>query len=92
MEPFGPDNLRPVFITRNVCDKGYSKIVKEKHIRFVLRDGDIAYTGIGYNIAEKFHLLSASAPVDLVYTIDENDYNGQKSLQLKVIDFRAAEG
>ena len=34
MEPFGPENLRPVFIARNVMDTGYSKIVKEQHIRF----------------------------------------------------------
>jgi single-stranded-DNA-specific exonuclease len=92
MEPFGPDNLRPVFITRNVCDKGYSKIVKEKHIRFVVRKDEITLTGIGFNMSEKIHLLSASAPVDIVYTIDENDYNGQKSLQLKVIDFRLSKG
>jgi len=91
MEPFGPDNLRPVFITRNVCDKGYSKVVKEKHIRFVVRQGGITLTGIGFHMAEKLHLLSGKKPIDLVYTIDENAYNGQKSLQMKVLDFRLSE-
>ena len=36
MEPFGPENMRPVFLAKNVMDTGYSKIVKEQHIRFVL--------------------------------------------------------
>jgi single-stranded-DNA-specific exonuclease len=41
MEPFGPDNMRPVFLARNVMDYGYSKIVKEQHIRFVLKQNNV---------------------------------------------------
>lgn len=90
MEPFGPDNTRPVFIAHNVTDTGFSKIVKEQHIRFVVKQHNISFTGIGFNMADKFHLLQMNAPVDIVFTIDENEWNGEKKLQLKMIDFRLA--
>lgn len=89
MEPFGPDNMRPVFITRRVEDKGFSRIVKEQHLRFVLRQNNITLTGIGFNMADKFPLLQQ--PLDIVYTIDENEWQGEKSLQLRMIDLRLSE-
>jgi single-stranded-DNA-specific exonuclease len=91
MEPFGPENMRPVFIAKNVTDSGYSKVVKEQHIRFSLKQGNIVFSGIGFNMAEKFHLLQMKKPVDVVFTLDENEWNDQKHLQMKVIDFRLAE-
>jgi single-stranded-DNA-specific exonuclease len=91
MEPYGPENLRPVFITKNISDTSWSKIVKEQHIRFVVKQDNIVFTGIGFNLAEKFHLLQMKKPIDLVYTIDENEWNGETTLQLKVIDFRLSE-
>ncbi|MBS1575596.1 MAG: single-stranded-DNA-specific exonuclease RecJ, partial [Bacteroidetes bacterium] len=91
MEPFGPENLRPVFIAKNVWDTGFSKIVKEEHIRFVLKQENITLTGIGFGMAEKFHLLQLKKPVDIVFKIDENEWNGQKSLQLRMIDFRLSQ-
>ncbi len=91
MEPYGPENLRPVFITKNVWDTSWSKIVKELHIRFILKQDNVILTGIGFNMAEKFHLLQMKKPIDIVYTIDENEWNGISTLQLKVIDFRLSE-
>jgi single-stranded-DNA-specific exonuclease len=91
MEPYGPENSRPVFITKNVSDTSWSKIVKEQHIRFVVKQNNIVFTGIGFNLAEKFHLLQMKKPIDLVYTIDENEWNGETMLQLKIIDFRLSE-
>ena len=89
MEPFGPENMRPVFIAKNVLDTGYSKIVKDEHIRFVVKQGKFSFTGIGFNLAAKFDLLKK--PFDLVFTIDENEWNGNTSLQLKVIDLRSSD-
>ena len=89
MEPFGPENMRPVFIAKNVQDTGYSKIVKELHIRFVIKQDKFSFAGIGFNLAEKFELLKK--PVDIVFTLDENEWNGNVSLQLKVIDLRSSE-
>jgi single-stranded-DNA-specific exonuclease len=91
MEPFGPENMRPVFIARNVTETGYSKIAKELHIRFVLSQDNVTLTGIGFNMAEKFHLLQLQKKVDIVFTIDENEWNGNISLQLKMLDIRLPE-
>ncbi len=87
MEPFGPDNMRPVFISRKVSDTGFSKIVKEQHLRLVVKQNEITLTGIFFRAAHFFPLLQ-QGPVDIVYTIDENEWNGSVSLQLKVIDIR----
>ena len=88
MEPFGPDNLRPVFLTRNVYDTGYSKVVKERHLRFSLKQHGVTWTGIGFDMADKMELLTSGEPVDVIYKIDENEWNGQKSLQLRMIDVK----
>jgi single-stranded-DNA-specific exonuclease len=90
MEPFGPENMRPVFIAKNVHDAGFSKIVKEQHIRFVLKQNDITLTGIGFNMADKVPLLQNRQPLDIVFTIDENEWNGKKNLQIKMIDLKPA--
>ena len=91
MEPFGPENMKPVFIVKKVMDTGFSKIVKEQHIRFSVRQNKIAFSGIGFNMAEKFHLLQMQKPLDIVFTLDMNEWNGEKNLQLKVIDLRLSE-
>jgi single-stranded-DNA-specific exonuclease len=87
MEPYGPDNMRPVFITRNVTDNGYSKIVKEQHLRLVLKEADVVMTGIFFRAAHLFPIVQ-QGPIDVVYTLDENEWNGSVSLQLKVLDIR----
>ena len=88
MEPFGPDNLRPVFITRGVFNTGFSKIVKENHVRFSLKQNGVTLTGIGFNMADKMPLLQTNYPLDIIYKIEENEWNGEKTLQLKVLDFK----
>lgn len=88
-EPFGPGNMRPVFMTSCVCDNGHSKIVKQDHIRFEIKqDNSETFTGIGFNLADKFELVSSGKPFDICFHIDENDWNGNKSIQLKVIDIK----
>ena len=91
MEPFGPENMRPLFVVRNVTDSGYSRIVKEQHIKFSLRQDNILFNGIGFGMAKKFPLLESKKPVDVVFTLDENEWNNEKHLQLRVIDFRQSE-
>jgi len=91
-EPFGPTNLRPVFLTRGVYDyQGNSRIVKEQHIKFVVHQHNgFIIDGIGFGLADKFHLMQ-EGPFDMVYTIDENEFNGITKLQVRVIDLRAPE-
>jgi single-stranded-DNA-specific exonuclease len=91
MEPFGPQNLRPVFIAKRVSDTGFSKIVKELHLRVVLKQNDVTLTGIGFNMADKYALIETKQPLDIVFTIDENEWNGETNVQLKLIDLKLSE-
>lgn len=88
-EPFGPTNLRPVFITKRVYDyQGYSRIVKEQHIKFVVHQHKgVIIDGIGFGMADKFEVVQKGA-FDIVYTLDENEFNGTTKLQMKVVDVR----
>jgi single-stranded-DNA-specific exonuclease len=91
MEPFGPENMRPVFIAKKVFETGKSKIVKESHIKFELMQHGITMDGIGFGLAEKFTMLQPNQPIDVTFTLDENEWNNVKRLQLKVIDIRPSE-
>lgn len=91
MEPFGPENMTPVFIARRVVDTGFSKIVKENHLRIVAKQDDLTFTGIGFNMAAKFDLVKDRLPFDIVFKIDENEWNGQKTLQLRIEDIKASD-
>lgn len=92
MEPYGPGNPRPLFITKKVTNTQWSRILKDQHVRFVVNNANMTLTGIGFNLAEKFPLIETNKPFDMVYTIDENEWNGETKLQLKVIDIRLSEG
>lgn len=91
-EPFGPCNMRPIFLTRHVVDfRGNSRVVKEQHLRLVVHQHNgITIDGIGFGMADKFPIV-AQGPFDIVYTLDENDFNGKTSLQMRIIDIRVAE-
>ncbi len=91
MEPFGPENMHPVFIAKAVTETGYSRILKELHVRFTVKQHNIVLNGIGFNMSDKFYLLGLKKPIDIVFTIDENEWNGSKTLQLKVMDVRLSE-
>lgn len=91
MEPYGPENLRPVFIAHQVSDTGWSKIVKEEHIRFSMKQDSTIITGIGFRMADKFPLLQKKKPLDIVFTVDENEWNGNRTLQLRMIDCRLSQ-
>ncbi len=88
MEPFGPENMRPVFVTRGVTDTGCSKIVKDNHVRCQFKQDNCTFSGIAFNLSGKFDLLQRRQPIDIAYTVDENTWNGNKSLQLKILDIK----
>jgi single-stranded-DNA-specific exonuclease len=89
MEPFGPDNPRPLFCIRNLNNAG-CKIVKEEHVRFELSQDGLQISGIAFNMAESFRKLQNPSRLDVVCTLDENNYRGHTSIQLKIIDFDIA--
>jgi len=91
MEPFGPENMRPVFIAKSVKDTGFSRIVKEKHLRFDVEQNNIRLTGIGFDMADRLPVIQLNKYFDLIFTLDMNEWNGEKFIQLRVIDCRAVE-
>jgi single-stranded-DNA-specific exonuclease len=91
--PFGPGNMTPVFLSKNVYDTGYGKTVGEdgKHLRVTLtQNGTTKIVGIGFNLGDALPLIKSKKPFNVVYTIDENEWNGTKSLQLKIKDIKPA--
>ncbi len=90
LAPFGPGNSAPIFLTRNVKNTGFSKLLKDEHIKFSLRqesDRDIVINGIAFGFGHLFDDIQ-KRPFDLVYSISENHWQGKSSLQLMVKDIR----
>ncbi len=88
-QPFGPENMTPIFMTQNVYNTGNSRLVgtPAKHIKFELVDPDgLILQGIGFNMAEHFSKIMTKKPFNICYSIDENQFNGTSTLQLNVRD------
>ena len=93
-EPFGPGNMSPVFMTRNIKDTGYGKAIgsDETHLRLFVRQGETGgYAAIGFGLAKKKDLACGGEYFDAAYSIDENEWNGEVSLQLRLRDIRCEE-
>ena len=90
MEPFGPENMRPIFIAKGVFDTGYSKLVKESHISFNVTQGKTNVCGIGYNMSEHINIVKSGKPFDIVFQLQLNEWQGNQSVQMQVIDVKTA--
>lgn len=88
MEPFGPDNMRPIFLAKNVRDTGNSKLVKEAHISFNVTQGKNSVRGIGYNMPDKIAIVKSGQPFDIVFQLQLNEWQGTQSVQMQVIDLK----
>ena len=90
MAPFGPQNMKPVFKTTCVRDNGYGKKVgaDETHLKLNVFQGDNKQTfnAIGFNLGNKMDYVQDE--FDIVYTLDENEWNGYKSIQLVLKDLK----
>lgn len=90
-EPYGPQNMTPVFSSKNITDTGYGKTLgkEEEHLRlFVKQDKGEGLAAIGFGLAKKINIIEHQKPFEAVYSIDENEWNGNVSLQLKLRDIR----
>lgn len=89
--PFGPGNMSPTFMTQGVKDTGWGKCVGEddKHLRFTAtqspHDNMVC---IGFGLGDKIDLIKNRQPFSIAYSIDENHWNGNTSLQLKLKDIK----
>lgn len=88
--PFGPQNLPPVFVSRNVVDNGYGKQVgvDKSHLRInaITTAGSIA--GIGFGMGEFFKNIRDYQQYDICFSINENEWKGRKDLQLVLRDMQ----
>jgi single-stranded-DNA-specific exonuclease len=88
MEPYGPENLRPVFTTKGVHLNGEAKLLKEAHIKCMFKQDNISVQAIGFSMPHRFEILNNKALYDIVYTVDSNTWQGNTSLQIKLIDIK----
>ena len=86
-EPFGPKNMTPTFLTKDVKDTGYGKPMgqDEEHLRlFLKQNGSEGIAAIGFGLGDKFDLTTNQKPFQVAYNIDENEWNGKTSVQLRL--------
>lgn len=89
--PFGPGNMSPTFMAENVHDTGYAKGVgkEEAHLKIaVVQEDSHRIDGIGFNMGDKLSLVTGRKPFDAVFSLDENEWQGNISIQLKLKDIK----
>lgn len=87
LEPFGAGNTRPLLFTRSVTPVAAPHVLKQKHLRFSLRNGRRQITAIYFNGAE--HDLPRP-PWDIAFHLERNDYMGRVEAQMQIVDIRSA--
>jgi len=89
MGPFGPQNMQPVFVSRNVVDDGTARILKDKHLKLNIRQQDsVTYPAIGWQMHPFYDRIKNGEPFDICYSLEENEFNGKKTVQLLVRDIQ----
>ncbi|MFV8361781.1 single-stranded-DNA-specific exonuclease RecJ [Flavobacterium sp. ZT3P35] len=93
-EPYGPQNMTPVFLTKNIKDTGYGKPMgqEDEHLKLFVKQslslGTEGIAAIGFNLGNKIKLTTHQKSFQALYCIDENEWNGKKSLQLRLRDIK----
>ncbi len=92
-EPFGPENMNPVFFAENVVDNGYGRIVGagNEHLKLSLIQEEEPYKvfpAIAFNQAEHFAKINKGKSFDIAFTITENHFRGKTSIQLNIKDIK----
>lgn len=91
LEPCGPGNPRPVFVTRNLCNYRYTRTVGKanEHLRLDVTDGQAALSGIAFGWGYMADAFRKGNRADICYTLEKNTYRGNTSLQMMVQDIHA---
>jgi single-stranded-DNA-specific exonuclease len=92
-QPFGPENMSPVFVSRNVFDAGTGRMVGSsgEHLKLdLLQDNSTAATvpAIAFNQADHFEYIKGGNPFDVCYSLEMNEFRGNRNLQLNVRDIK----
>jgi single-stranded-DNA-specific exonuclease len=90
MAPFGPDNQRPVFEARNVFVQNSLTMFKERHLRFLAgqQGNEAVFQTVGFDLVEYYEQISKGDLFRMVFTLEENFFNGETSLQLRIKDIK----
>ena len=91
MAPFGPGNLRPLFLTKNCLDGGETKAVgsNQNHLKLDVKDSSKSnLSGIGFDMANHIIKIKSRELFQILYTLYENEFRGVKSLELKLSNLR----
>ena len=90
--PYGPNNMTPVFMTDNTTDTGYGKCVgnDKTHLRLTAKQPNASsqFVAIGFGLGNKLNVISNGKPFKIAYSIDENEWQGNVSLQLRLKDIK----
>ena len=89
--PFGPNNRAPVFMARNLKDSGFARTVGSdgNHLKMnISQQGGVPFEAIGFGLGPKLEVIKNKAVFDAVFTIEENHWNGQTRIQLRLKDLR----
>jgi single-stranded-DNA-specific exonuclease len=93
--PFGPGNMKPIFVSKKVFDYGTSRLVgkEQEHLKLELVDSSCenVMNGIAFRMHEYNDHLKALNPLDICYTLEENSFNGNISTQLMIRDIKIDE-
>ena len=91
--PFGPQNMRPIFLTRNCEVLGNPYVVGNNHLKMKVRKGDAVLDVIGFGFGDMARVISEKGClVDLVYALEFNTYNGQTRIQMRLRDIKPTVG
>jgi single-stranded-DNA-specific exonuclease len=90
MGPFGPENQRPVFTTSGVYVFNSLSSFKDKHIRFLAAQegSENVFQAVGFDMADHYQWLARRDLFKMVFTIEENTFNGTTSIQLRIKDIQ----
>ncbi len=90
MAPFGPLNMTPTFVMKEMVDSGNSKIVGEEHLKISVKQKGKTkiFNGIGFGLGEKLDVVKSREPFDIVFQLNENNYFGTPELQFLVKDIK----
>jgi single-stranded-DNA-specific exonuclease len=87
--PFGPENMAPVFLSKNVYVSGNAGLVGGNHVKMsVMQPGSAAFSCIAFNHAEYLPQLKPGVPFDICYAIEENIWREQRTIQLNIKGIR----
>jgi single-stranded-DNA-specific exonuclease len=88
-EPHGPGNMKPIFHASNLYAND-SRILKEEHLKLkvVQPNSKYAYDAIGFRMADKEMAAAQGVPFEMLFTLETNEYNGRKSIQMNIKDLR----